>query len=47
MVAAAITGAIRIAAAAAREQPKRRKQIAERVFELLASGLSRYGSINS
>jgi len=47
VVAAAITGAIRIAAAAAREQPKRRKQIAERVFELLASGLARYGSINS
>jgi len=47
VVAAAITGAIRIAAAAAREQPQRRKQIAERVFELLASGLARYGSINS
>lgn len=44
MVAAAITGGIRIAAAAAREQPKRRKQIAEQVFELLASGLARYGA---
>jgi len=43
-VAAAITGAIRIAAAAAKEQPKRRKQIAEQVFELLASGLAGYGA---
>jgi AcrR family transcriptional regulator len=46
VVAAAITGAIRIAAAAAREQPKRRKQIAEQVFELLASGLARYGAVS-
>lgn len=47
VVAAAITGAIRIAAAAAQQQPTRRKQVAERVFELLASGLSRYGAIGS
>ena len=46
VVAAAITGAIRIAAAAAREQPKRRRQIAEQVFELLASGLARYGAMS-
>ena len=26
-------------------EPKRRKQIAERVFEPLASGLSQYGAI--
>lgn len=44
VVAAAITGAIRIAAAAATEQPNRRKQIAEQAFELLASGLARYGA---
>jgi AcrR family transcriptional regulator len=43
VVAAALTGAIRVAAAAARQQPRRRKQIAERVFKLLSSGLSRYG----
>jgi len=43
VVAAALTGAIRIAAAAAQERPRRRRQVAERVFELLASGLSRYG----
>lgn len=44
VVAAALTGAIRVAAAAAREQPKRRRQIAERVFALLSSGLSDYGA---
>ena len=44
VVAAAITAAIRIAAAAAQKQPKERKQIAEQVFELLASGLGRYGA---
>lgn len=43
VVAAALTGAIRVAAAAAREQPRRRRQIAERVFEFLSSGLSHYG----
>jgi AcrR family transcriptional regulator len=43
VVAAALTGAIRVAAAAAREQPGRRRQIADRVFKLLSSGLSRYG----
>ena len=44
VVAAAITGAIRTAAAAASEQPSRRKQAAAQVFELLASGLERYGA---
>jgi AcrR family transcriptional regulator len=44
VVAAAITGAIRVAAAAAEEQPDRRRHIAERVFRLLASDLSRYGA---
>jgi hypothetical protein len=34
-VAATITAAIRIAAAAAQKQPKERKQIAEQVFDLL------------
>lgn len=43
VMAAALTGAIRVAAAAAQERPRRRRQAAERVFELLASGLSRYG----
>lgn len=43
VVAAALTGAIRVAADAARQQPRRRKQIADRVFKLLSSGLSRYG----
>jgi AcrR family transcriptional regulator len=47
VVAAAITAAIRIAAAAAIVEPKRRRQIAERVFELLASGLTRYGATGS
>jgi AcrR family transcriptional regulator len=44
VVAAAITGAIRVAAAAAAEQPNRRKESAVQVFELLASGLGRYGA---
>ncbi|TMD24945.1 MAG: TetR family transcriptional regulator [Chloroflexi bacterium] len=44
VVAAALTGAIRVAAAAAREQPDRSRQIAERVFKLLSYGLSRYGA---
>jgi AcrR family transcriptional regulator len=44
VVAAALTGAIRVAAAAALEQPRRSRQIADRVFRLLASGLSRYGA---
>jgi AcrR family transcriptional regulator len=44
VVAAAITGAIRVAAAAAAEQPSRRKEIAAQVFELLASGLAHYGA---
>ena len=44
VVAAALTGAIRVAAAAAREQPERSRQIADRVFKLLCSGLSRYGA---
>jgi len=41
---AAVAAAIRIAAAAAEKQPKERKQIAEQVFDLLASGLGRYGA---
>jgi AcrR family transcriptional regulator len=44
VVAAALTGAIRVAAAAGDEQPRRRDEIAERVFDLLASGLSNYGA---
>jgi AcrR family transcriptional regulator len=45
VVAAALTGAIRVASTAALEQPdpRKRRQVAERVFDLLASGLSRYG----
>jgi AcrR family transcriptional regulator len=44
VVAAAITGAIRVASAAAAEQPNRRKQVAVAAFELLASGLAHYGA---
>lgn len=44
VLAAAITGAIRIAAAAAAERPNRRKQVAAQAFELLASGLAHYGA---
>jgi AcrR family transcriptional regulator len=44
VVAAAVTSAIRVAAAAAIEQPNRRKQVAAQVFELLASGLAHYGA---
>jgi AcrR family transcriptional regulator len=44
VVAAALTGAIRVAAAAAERQPRQRQEIAARVFDLLASGLSRYGA---
>jgi len=44
VVAAALTGAIRVAAAAAWERPSRRREIAERAFDLLATGLSRYGA---
>lgn len=44
VIAAALTGAIRVAAASALEQPRRRKEIAQRTFDLLASGLSRYGA---
>lgn len=43
VVAAALTGAIRIAAMTAQERPRQRREIAERVFVLLVSGLSRYG----
>lgn len=43
VVAAAITGAIRVAAAAAEEQPGRRQAVAERVFDLLDGGFSDYG----
>lgn len=44
VVAAALTGAIRVAAAAAREHPRRSREIADRVFTLLSAGLSRYGA---
>ena len=44
VVAAAITGAIRVAASAAEKQPGRRQPVAERVFDLLAAGLSGYGA---
>jgi hypothetical protein len=44
VVAAALTGAIRVAAMAARQHPRRSRQIADRVFKLLGSGLSRYGA---
>lgn len=44
VVAAALIGAIRIAAMTAQEHPRQRGEIAERVFGLLASGLSRYGA---
>ena len=44
VVAAAVTGAIRIAAMTAQEHPRQRREIAQRVFKLLASGLSRYGA---
>jgi AcrR family transcriptional regulator len=44
LVAAAITAALRIAAEAAQRQTDGRKRIAERVFELLASGLADYGA---
>ena len=47
IVAAALTGAIRVAAAAAQEHPRRRKEIAERAFRLLGPGLSRYGAAGS
>jgi AcrR family transcriptional regulator len=44
VVAAALTGAIRVAAAAARKQPGKGRQMSDRVFKLLSSGLSRYGA---
>ena len=44
VVAAALTGAIRVAATAARQRPRQSRQIADRVFNLLSSGLSRYGA---
>jgi AcrR family transcriptional regulator len=43
VVAAALTGAIRVAAVAAERHPRQRAQIAKRVFDLLATGLSDYG----
>jgi hypothetical protein len=46
VVAAALTGAIRVAASAAvGEQAGRRAEMARRVFDLLASGLPRYGAM--
>ena len=44
VLAAALTGAIRVAASAAARQPRRRREIAERAFGLLGSRLSRYGA---
>jgi AcrR family transcriptional regulator len=44
VVAAALTGAIRVAADEARRRPRDRRRIAERAFSLLASDLSRYGA---
>jgi AcrR family transcriptional regulator len=46
VVAAALTGAIRVAASAAQEgpTPARRSEIARRAFELLESGLAHYGA---
>ena len=44
LVAAAITAALRIAAEAAQRRTDGRGKIAERVFDLLASGLADYGS---
>jgi hypothetical protein len=41
---AALIGAICVAAAAARKQPGKNRQMADRVFKLLSSGLSRYGA---
>jgi AcrR family transcriptional regulator len=43
VVAAALTAAIRVAAATTENLPRRRAEIAERVFDLLASGLATYG----
>jgi AcrR family transcriptional regulator len=47
VLAAALTGAIRVAAAAAARQPRQRREIAERAFRLLGSGLSRYGTTHA
>jgi AcrR family transcriptional regulator len=44
IVAAALTGAIRVASAVAQEHPGKAKQAARRAFELLATGLSTYGA---
>ena len=44
IVAAALVAAIRVAAASAEERPRPRSQIAERVFDLLATGLAHYGA---
>lgn len=46
LVAAVITAAIRVAAAAAAGQTGRRREVAARVFDLIASGLARYGASN-
>ena len=47
VVAATLTAAIRVAATATEELPRQRAAIAERVFDLLASGLARYGDGHS
>ena len=44
VVAAALTGAIRVAAAAAELRPGHRQEIAERAFDLLGPRLARYGA---
>jgi AcrR family transcriptional regulator len=44
VLAAALAGAIRVAASAAARQPRRRREIGERAFGLLGSRLSRYGA---
>jgi AcrR family transcriptional regulator len=44
LVAAVITAAIRVAATAAAGQTGRRREVAARVFDLIASGLARYGA---
>jgi AcrR family transcriptional regulator len=44
VLAAAITGAIRVAAASAGRRPRRRQEIADRAFDMLVDGLSKYGA---
>lgn len=44
VVAAAMTGAIRVAAEEARRHPRQRRGILERAFDLLEGGLADYGA---